>query len=236
MPHTNLRIILALLPVLAIGCAAADCGAQATQVVVGPTEQIKAGFKSYSLFLICDPGWLDQSAAGSHVAWLYKAFERFGDAIGDDNLAVWFWKGPAGQDRFPATADRVDLKRSAQFCKAWHLLPSAGPYVVITTTFPDEQHLSKHLPVNNCVFSLGSMTEVQISSLLSKLTDHLLLGVKVEATGANTPAPSLNQPAQPPGLWVRLLAAVQQSLNEFGCAWTVKIDAGAVKADLHSCQ
>jgi hypothetical protein len=230
MPHTKLRAVL-LFAVVAIGCAAGHAFTQEAQAVVGPTEQIKAGFKSYSLFLICDPGWLLQSeAGGSHVAWLYGAFERFGDAIGDDNLAVWFWKGPAREP----TADRVDLKRSARFCKAWRLLPSASPYVVITTSFPDERNLSNQLPPENCVFTLGGMTQAQASSLFSKLTDRLLLGVRVQSAGAGTPAG--NSPAQTPGLWVRLLTAVQQSINEFGCAWTVKIDAGAVKADLHSCQ
>jgi hypothetical protein len=230
MPHAKLRAV-ALLAVMAIGGIASHGLTQAAQAVVGPTEQIKAGFKSYSLFLICDPGWLLQSeTGGSQVAWLYSAFERFGDAIGDDNLAVWFWKGPAREP----TADRIDLKRSARFCKAWHLLPSASPYVVVTTSFPDEQNLSKNLPPNNCVFTLGGMTQQQASSLISKLTDRLLLGARVESAGVS--APAANSPAQPPGLWVRLMTAVQQSLNEFGCAWTVKIDAGAVKADLHSCQ
>src|SRR5438105_14081926 len=126
--------------------------AQDAQVVVGPTEKIKQGYKTYSLFLICNPGWLHPATGTPETQWLYESFLQFGRAIGDDNLAVWFWRSPGNEKRFLPSADNVDLERSARFCKAWHLTPSAGPQLVITSAYPDERHLSTGIPERNAVF------------------------------------------------------------------------------------
>ena len=223
---------LLVLGVLLSAAASAAGSPQSAQAVVRPTEQIKTGFKTYSLFLICNPGWLHPSSGTPQTKWLYQSFQDFGRAIGDDNLAVWFWRSPEKQEGFAADPDNVDVERSARFCRAWHLTPSAGPHLVVTSTYPDERNLAAAQPQQSAVFALGNMADSQISSLLSKLTDQLLLSGKVgnveSASGTAT-----NQDPSP--LWVRLLGAVQKTINNFGCAWTFKIDAGAVKADLHSC-
>ena len=58
---------------------------------------------------------------------LYKAFVAFGETIGGDNLAVWFWKHKTQKSM---NLDEVDLQRSSAFCAAYGLAPSRGPYVV----------------------------------------------------------------------------------------------------------
>jgi hypothetical protein len=73
------------------------------------------------------------------------------------------------------------------------------------------------------------MTPPEISNLLGTLTDQLIANGKVEHPEAPPIAP-------PPTLWVRLLAATQQTINSFGCAWSFKINAGPVSADLKSCK
>jgi hypothetical protein len=209
---------------------------QEAQVLVGANQQIKKGFKTYSLFLVCNPSWLQpRGTIEPQTEFLYRSFLNFGHAIGDDNLAVWFWSSPAGLKTTSPTAENIDVGRSARFCQAWHLKPSEGPHLVITSTFPKESDLKSGLPKDSAVFQLGNMTDDQITRLLTKLTDQLLLSGKVDQTqvGASQPAP---QPKDAPPLWVRLLDAAQTSINSFGCAWTFKIDAGAVKADLHACQ
>ena len=213
-----------------------SAGAQSAQVAVGAKEQIKKGFKTYSLFLVCNPGWIQpRGGFDPQTMFLYRSFLNFGHAIGDDNLAVWFWTSPTGSKTTYAASENVDVERSARFCQAWHLKPSEGPHLVITSTFPKESDLKSGLPKDSAVFQLGSMTDDQITLLLTKLTDQLLLSGKVDQTpaGGSQPDP---QPKPPSPLWVRLLGAVQTSINGFGCAWTFKIDAGAVKADLHACQ
>jgi hypothetical protein len=205
---------------------AADPAPAQAPVEVPRTEKIPKGFKTYSLFLVCNPEWLDaEKAEGLYK--LYLQFQNFGRAIGEDHLAVWFWKAlsPVG-DR--DLAKNVDVERSIRFCQAWKLKPSAGPHLVVSSTYPDESELSAGLPKNSAVFELGKMAPKDISSLLAGITDEL-----VERGRLDHPATPSEAPA---GLWVRLLEAAQRTINTFGCAWSFKVEAGAVSADLHSCQ
>jgi len=212
-----------------------SAGPQEAQELVGAKEQIKKGFKTYSLFLVCNPSWLQaRGAIDPPTQFLYRSFLNFGHAIGDDNLAVWFWMSPVGSKTVSVAAANIDVERSARFCQAWHLKPSEGPHLVITSAFPKESDLKSGLPKNSAVFQLGNMTDDQITQLLTKLTDQLLLSGKVDQAQVDTSQPA-PKPKAPAPLWVRLLDAVQTSIGSFGCAWTFKIDAGAVKADLHAC-
>ncbi|QNI33893.1 hypothetical protein H7849_08295 [Alloacidobacterium dinghuense] len=190
-----------------------------------PTGPIPKSYKSYSLFLICNPQWLAPEKSGG-LYDLYLNFQAFGRTIGDDQLAVWFLKSWS-HSFDPALANEIDVERSVRFCKAWGLKPSAGPHIVVTTTYPDESKLSDGLPKNSAVFELGNMSPNQISDLITKLTDELVQKGHVENSA--TPSPP------PPSMWVQLLESTQQLINNFGCAWSFKIDAGPVKTDLHSC-
>jgi hypothetical protein len=192
-----------------------------------PTGKIPQGrYKTYSLFLVCNPEWLAQDKGGGLLN-LYWNFEAFGRTIGDDNLAVWFIKDLDPQLR-AFVGRSTDVERSVRFCKAWKLKPSAGPHLVITASYPDESKLSKGLPADSAVFELGNMKPSEISGLLTRLTDELIQKGHVDSSGAAYPPP--------PSMWVRLLESTQQLINSFTCAWNFKIDAGPVKADLHSCQ
>jgi hypothetical protein len=186
----------------------------------GPGQPIPMGFKTYSLFLVCNQAWLaPDNSEGLHE--LYQRFWNFGRTIGDDNLAVWFRKSAIPSHyRYPWLAQDVDVERSVRFCTAWKLEPSAGPHVVVTSTYPDETHLTSGLPEKSAVYELGNMSSKEISALLAGLTDKLIEGRGVEPVEA----------------WVRLLAATQRTINKFGCAWRFEIHAGPVIANLHSCQ
>jgi len=198
--------------------------------LVTQKQPIPKGFKTYSLFLICNPQWLDPQK-NTGLLQLYRQFQSFGRAIGEDHVAVWFWKSSSYEHSDAALAQIVDVERSVRFCRAWKLRPSEGPHLVITSTYPDESHLTSGLPRNNCVYKLGNMSPAEISSLLTKLTDQLVVNGRVEH-GDDAPA---TPPTPPPGLWVRLLNATQETINSFGCAWSFKINAGPVTADLKSC-
>jgi hypothetical protein len=189
---------------------------------------IPKGYKTYSLFLICNLEWLEQRQGdknSSQLYQLYQQFDNFGRTIGSDNVAVWLWTSAGNTPRTKASAEDVDVERSIRFCQAWHLKPSAGPHVVVTSTYPDESKLSAGLPRDSAVFELGNMESKEISKLLAKLTDELVEKGHVQSA-----------PEAPEARWVRLLGAVQQTINKFGCAWSFKIDAGPVKADLQSCK
>jgi hypothetical protein len=77
---------------VAIGFAvvAATGGAFADQTaaeMVSPTQKVpREGYTTWTLFLICAPDWLSPDKSAD-LADLYHRFKRFGDAIGDANLA-----------------------------------------------------------------------------------------------------------------------------------------------------
>jgi hypothetical protein len=233
--------------------------AQAFVEIIGRKEPIPFGYKTYSLFLICNPAWLDPSRS-SGLTDLFHQFQAFGRSIGDDQAAVWFWRTTVkkGWENTLVPTDVIDVERGTEFCKAWKLKPSDGPYLAVTTTRPDESNLTKGIPDGSAVFTLGAMNPSQISSLLAKLTDSLLLSGKVEnslvatsssagSTGTDgSPAnPSaehassttaINPSAATSALWIRMLSATQQIIGELGCTVSLKIDAGPLSADVKSCK
>ena len=198
-------------------------------------------FKSWSLFLLCDSKWVQNNQAdpntglpgyGTYV--LFKNFQSFGNAIGDDNLAVWFWRSNSPVNSL--LASNVDVTRAQHFCTAYKLKPNKGPYLVVTSSYPDEANLGKGLPPDSAVFALGNMKLNQITALLDQVSQRL------NPTPASAPSPppgatpATPTPTKSVDPWqVRLLVSVQQVLDSFGCAWTFKIDAGAAQADLHAC-
>jgi hypothetical protein len=217
---------------------------EAAVTLVASKQPIPTGFKTYSLFLVCNPQWLDPDRnAGLYN--LYQQFLSFGRAIGNEHAAVWFWTSTSFTRSDAALAKIVDVERSAKFCQAWKLTPSEGPHLVITSTYPDESKLSSGPPPDTAVYKLGDMSPPDITKLLTSLTDQLIASGRVEAPATALPtsgneagggAPVPPPPPPPPSLWVRLLAATQQTINTFGCAWSVKINAGPVSADLKSCK
>lgn len=214
------------LAVMFFALACCTVGFAQDSAEVSRNDKIPEGYQTYSLFLICNPQWLDQDKRAD-LHNLYNQFKNFGRAIGDDHLAVWFWKtqGRTRDDNgnLGQLAQDVDVELSVRFCKSWKLKPSASPHLVVTSTYPSTSFFSSGLPKNTAVFELGNMAPKDISSLLAKITDDLIQTGRV-----SQPSPS--------GLWVRLLEATQKTINSFGCAWTFKIEAGPVNADLKSCK
>lgn len=195
------------------------------------TEPIpQRAYKTWSLFLVCNPQWMAGDKS-QDLNELHKAFEAFGQTIGPDNVAVWFWKH---KYKVSTTLEDVDLERSSKFCRAFKLPPSKGPYIFVTSTYLDESHLPSKLPPDSAWFELGSMKPAEISELLAHLADDLVANRPPQQPA---PAPSAgDNPATTSATWeVRLLGAVQHKLNSFGCAWTFKIKAEAVEATLHAC-
>jgi hypothetical protein len=215
-------------------------GGQAAAEIVGPTQQIpRAGFKTWSLFLICTPDWVTAEKSAD-LASLYRRFKGFGDAIGSDNLAVWFWKRQASIND-ARLAENVDVPRSADYCRALMLRPSEGPFLVVTTAYPE----LKAFPKERAVYGLGGLPPVDLAKLLNTLTDELLLEGKVEAARrAAAPAPSV--PPTPSssvasvgtsssGLWIQLLEVARRSIIGFGCNVKIQISTGIMSAELRGC-
>jgi len=226
---------LLALVALTLTCVIRSANPQDAAELVTMKQPIPKGYKTYSLFLVCNPQWLDPSKS-TGLFQLYQQFQNFGRAIGDDHVAIWFWKSNSYERKDAALAQIVDVERSVRFCRAWKLIPSEGPHLVITSTYPDEAHLSSGLPLDSAVYKLGDMSPPNISKLLATLTDQLIATGKVAPPPTAADASATQPPPPPPSLWIRLLTATQQTINSFGCAWSFKIDAGPVSADLKSCK
>jgi hypothetical protein len=239
MPRLSAITLRILSTALFVVCVT-SVHSQSSQTLIPGTGLIPSEhFKSWSLFLFCDSKWVrnnqndpDTGLPGYGTYELYKDFQAFGTAIGNDNLAVWFWRSNSILSEM--IASNVDVTRAQHFCTAYHLKFDKGPYLIVTSTFPDEANLGNGVPPNSAVFTLGSMKLKQIAALLNQVSHQLN---PVPPSLPSTPqTASDTSPARPVEPWqVRLLTSVQQVLNNFGCAWTFNIDAGVVKADLHAC-
>src|SRR5439155_20203190 len=103
-----LSVALLLVPKL-------DC--QAVAEVVRSTGAIpRDHYETWSLFLVCNPNWLAREKSRDLYS-LYQMVRNFGRTIGDDNLAVWFWKETKRTDD-PNLADNVDVERSVHIRRA----------------------------------------------------------------------------------------------------------------------
>jgi hypothetical protein len=202
--------------------------------LVSPTAQIPRGtYKTWSLFLICNPDWVAPDKS-TDLANLYRRFKSFGDAIGRDNLAVWFWKRPVPVSD-PRLAENVDVARSAEFCRALGRAPSQGPYLVVTTAYPDVATF----PTERAIFELGGLQPADLAKLLNTLTDQLLLQGRVDAAmttaRGSTPLATATTLQPSSSLWIRLLEGTRQSLIGFGCTVKLQIDTGLLSAELRAC-
>jgi hypothetical protein len=246
--HTTYRVPLLtlclLVSVVGVARVSAAFARQSAAEIIGPTQQIpRAGFKTWSLFLICTPDWVTPEKSGD-LANLYRRFKGFGDAIGSENLAVWFWKQRASLAD-ARLSENVDVPCSADYCRALMLRPSEGPFLVATTAYPD---LSA-FPAERAVFALGGLSPADLAKLLNSLTDQLLLEGKVEAVrraqappSAIAPSPSdvasagaASAAADASGFWIRLLEGARRSMIGFGCNVKMQISTGILSAELRGC-
>ena len=205
--------------------------AQDIAELVGPTTDIpQNSYRSWALFLVCNPDWVTERRSGD-LANLYWAFKRFGDAIGPQNLAVWFWKEQM-RVTDPRLGDNVNVARAAAYCAALRLTPSRGPFILITTDRPGVDSV----PPAHGVFELGNLQPEQIEALLLKLTDVLMTGRAADTFGRDPAAAvAASDPAAATGFWIRMLEGARRSIIGFGCAISVRIDTGVFSAELREC-
>lgn len=224
-----LRAACSVLAVALCGLGADD-GRQAS-ALVEPTQQIpRDSYKTWSLFLVCTPDWVATGKA-AELRNLYWRFQAFGDAIGGDNLAVWFWKQRMDVDDV-RLSENVDVARSAEYCRVLALAPSKGPYLVVTNTYPE----LNPAPRDRAVYTLGGLSQADLAALLNTLTDQLLLEGKVDSARASLPQPASAPAAAPTSnLWLRLLEAARRSMIGVRCSVGLQISTGVLSAELRAC-
>jgi len=132
------------------------------------------GFKTWSIFLVTNQQWLLRETS-DRLERLYENFTIFGDAIGPENLAVWFWSQPPQANQSNKT---VDVERSVAFCRSINLRPSQGPYVVVMREYPGKCIVSDpdsfpKKSVGFLVIKLNGTDATKTGKLLDGLVDQL---------------------------------------------------------------
>ena len=231
-----MRLSILLAVALLAGGGDPAARGQATAFVSATGEIPRDSYKTWTLFLICNPDWVSPERSAD-LTNLFHRFQSFGDAIGRENLAVWFWKKDTSLND-PQLAGNVDVARSAEFCRVLKRPPSQGPYIVVTTEYPDLQAF----PTDRAVFELGGVPAAEVARLLTVMTDQLLLQGKVDAALAaarvgTDPAEPTAAATEPPtsGLWMRLLEGTRRSLVGFGCMVKLQIATSLFSAELRAC-
>jgi hypothetical protein len=193
--------------------------------LIGPTAEIpRDSYRSWALFLVCTPDWVTPDKS-KELADLYRRFRVLGVAIGDDNLAVWFWKRKAtlGDAKL---SENVDVRRNAGYCRALSLRPSEGPFLVVTTAYPE----LKAFPKDRAVFALGALPPAELAKLLNNVTDGLVIDGIVENDGA-----AVTPDARSSGFWLHLLESARLSIIGLGCAVKMQVSAGVFSAEVRGC-
>jgi hypothetical protein len=207
--------------------------AQAFTAVRGKEPIPREGYKSWSLFLVTNQSWLRQELApptgrypppvnADWVLDLYNRSRTFGRVIGNDHLAVWFWQKTTTLPNDASAAANVDVERAIAFCEKLKLKPSAGPYLLFTTTYPDENTP----PSAFSVIELGPSAE-RISRLLTRLGDELVTEGMIRES-------SFTQPTGTDDFWSAWFDATRHALTNLGLSFrfsirtpTLSLESGA---------
>lgn len=118
--------------------------------------------KTWSLFLICSPEWLNRQTPEELVR-LYNAYLSVATASDDRNIPLWPFKAVSG-----GRAQDIDAAKSRPYCESLNL--SDGPFVVITATPPDA--LKRSVPKVLIAFN-GADAEA-INATLLRLSERLI--------------------------------------------------------------
>lgn len=72
--------------------------------IINEHKDVPLGYSTYSVLLIPDQGWFEKKSLATALE-VFKRFKRFGEMLGDDHLAFWFYR-----DFFPyATAIDIEI-------------------------------------------------------------------------------------------------------------------------------
>lgn len=198
---------------VAIVVSASPARGQAIQEVITPDMEISSGYETWSLFLICNPSWARPDAY-ERIRDMWQAFTGFGRAIGDDHLAVWFWRRQPTWDT-EELVEHVDVERATRYCQLYDLLPSRSPHVLVTTSHPNpDQRVAEYGTVE-----LAGAEPAEIEQFLISLADALYAG----------DIASLDP--QTESFWFRLYQALRAPIRRLSEDVSVTIESGPLKLE-----
>ena len=157
------RFLLPLMLALATAISS-PLFAQRAGIQLNTGEPIPKNYKSWSLFLVCNPSWLrTDEAAKARMKSLFDAFSAFSRTIGSDNLAVW----PITRKTGGPEAYNADL--AGDYCETYRLSANDSPHVVVTTAYPTKAGA----PGDFSAISLNGLDTENMTKLLGTISDRV---------------------------------------------------------------
>jgi hypothetical protein len=183
------------------------------------SEQVipREGYKTWTLFLVCDPAWLQNSAnSNANLKLLHDQFIGLGNALGARNATIWFFR------RSSTDPSDYDGERASDYCATYRLTAEANPVVVVTTKYPVPFGGYALLEATgNCVHvSLHGLNSADADTLLGLLSDQIRLG-KLDQQQIDSKEYWLS--------WESLLKNTLTKAGKLGHGVTIEIDTRVLK-------
>ena len=217
--------VSALVFVLIAAAASSDSAAGLAHAISVSTSPIpREPFKSWSLFVVCHPAFFLPGAA-NQLEQLYQQFLAYGQAIGPDNVAVWF------RQEAPDGEKILDTDRNTKFCARLKLPPSQSPYVIFTTTYPGEGLSAEYPNTFPSRSDLGHYSVLSLNGTSPTDTMRILASLADEVVASKLTSASFDS-AEYWSIWRQVYLAVRDETAGLFDRVTLKIDAGLIKADI----
>lgn len=220
-------VLLALFLFLCLWTILPQAAVAQAPVPVNRNQQIpKKGYKTWALFLVCDPSWLANTANSKiNLKLLHDQFVGFGNAIGTQNAAVWFYSYNS------TDPGDYDGERASDYCATYDLKAIESPVVVVTTQYPAAippiVAVPKHTfstandPTGNYVkVSLNGLDSKDANTLLGLLADQVKSG-KLDQHEIDSKTYWQS--------WERLLRKTLTEAGKLGRGVTVGVDTKVLK-------
>lgn len=188
---------------------------QDMQEVLTSEEEISPDYDTWSLFLICSASWA-RPETPDRLGSLWQAFSFFGQTIGHNHLAVWFWKEPPDWGS-ETISENLDIERAATFCDTYDLAPSRGPHVLVLDEYPDADSKAEAF----YVIEFAGTPLDEIEGVLNDLADKLLS----EDFGALVSAGTED-------FWFGLFSAIREPIRRLSQSVTVKVTTPVLAVEL----
>jgi len=128
-------------------------------------------FTSWSLFLICDPAWLQPESKADIVA-LYNAYLSLVTAADERHAPLWAFSSAT-----PWRATEINALQTKPYCDSLGVTPRQGPFLVITVHPPE----TISPPDAKILLAFGGQRATAIARSLMTLVDHATDGGHFDA-------------------------------------------------------
>jgi hypothetical protein len=218
--------LLALILLLCIETILPQAARAQQPVAVPGNQPIPKDYKTWALFLVCDPSWLANTEnSKSNLTSLHEQFVGFGNAVGMRNAAVWFYNHKSSDP------GDYDGERASDYCAAYGVSAASSPVVIVTTQYPAPVAAAAALPERapgDPSVSTSNYAKVSLNGLDSKDADTLLGLLADQVRADQLDQQQIDSKAYWQS-WERLLKKTLKGAGHLGRGVTVDVDTKVLK-------